>query len=87
MKEEKLFFGQQKKKVLLVLWSSNPGGIEVLMPDIVNNSTHIEYECFILNPPGENDIFKNFEVLDSVYPHANASSCYCAIHCPSSRTE
>lgn len=43
------FLAKRKvNKIILVLWNDKPGGIEVLLPDIIRNCTDYSFEVFVL---------------------------------------
>ena len=43
-------------RIQIVHFSSSPGGIEVLMPHIVNNMPEYEYQAFVIRPPVKNKV-------------------------------
>lgn len=44
------------KKIIFLLWQDKPGGIEVLLPRLIENLSHIQFEAFVFRPPKDNSL-------------------------------
>lgn len=53
-----------KKKIILVLWNSEPGGIEVLIPLIIKSLPEYSFEAFVMRPSGNEciNVFKDTQI-------------------------